>query len=51
MKKNTGFTLLEAIIALAILVIGLSAILPLFAVGATSHNAPADNSPDLQRSA
>ena len=32
-----GFTLLEVIIALAILVIGLSAILPLFAVGATSH--------------
>ena len=37
MKRARGFTLLEVIIALAILVLGLSAILPLFAVGATSH--------------
>ena len=36
-RREGGFTLLEVIIALAILVIGLSAILPLFAVGATSH--------------
>lgn len=32
-----GFTLLEVIISLAILVLGLSAILPLFAVGTASH--------------
>lgn len=37
MKRNTGFTLLEVIISLAILVLGLSAILPLFAVGTASH--------------
>jgi len=36
-QSGGGFTLLEVIIALAILVLGLSAILPLFAVGATSH--------------
>ena len=36
-RGDAGFTLLEVIIALAILVIGLSAILPLFAVGTTSH--------------
>jgi prepilin-type N-terminal cleavage/methylation domain-containing protein len=32
-----GFTLLEIIISMAILVLGLSTILPLFAVGTTSH--------------
>ena len=36
-SSERGFTLLEVIISLAILVIGLSAILPLFAVGTTSH--------------
>jgi prepilin-type N-terminal cleavage/methylation domain-containing protein len=36
-SRERGFTLLEVIISLAILVIGLSAILPLFAVGTTSH--------------
>ncbi|HKS16833.1 MAG TPA: prepilin-type N-terminal cleavage/methylation domain-containing protein [Planctomycetota bacterium] len=36
-RGEGGFTLLEVIISLAILVLGLSAILPLFAVGATSH--------------
>jgi len=37
MKRSPGFTLLEVIISLAILVLGLSAILPLFAVGTASH--------------
>jgi len=37
MRRTRGFTLLEVIIALAILVLGLSAILPLFAVGTASH--------------
>jgi len=37
MNRKTGFTLLEVIISLAILVLGLSAILPLFAVGTASH--------------
>ncbi|HTF56757.1 MAG TPA: prepilin-type N-terminal cleavage/methylation domain-containing protein [Planctomycetota bacterium] len=37
MNRSRGFTLLEVIIALAILVLGLSAILPLFAVGTASH--------------
>ena len=37
MKRNRGFTLLEIIISMAILVLGLSAILPLFAVGTASH--------------
>ena len=36
-KGSRGFTLLEIIISMAILVLGLSAILPLFAVGTTSH--------------
>jgi prepilin-type N-terminal cleavage/methylation domain-containing protein len=36
-RGEGGFTLLEVIISLAILVLGLSAILPLFAVGASSH--------------
>ena len=34
--RSRGFTLLEVIISLAILVLGLSAILPLLAVGTTS---------------
>lgn len=34
--RKAGFTLLEVIISLAILVLGLSAILPLLAVGTTS---------------
>ena len=37
MNRKAGFTLLEVIISLAILVLGLSAILPLFAVGTASH--------------
>ena len=37
MNRHRGFTLLEVIISLAILVLGLSAIIPLFAVGAASH--------------
>ncbi|HEV8420114.1 MAG TPA: prepilin-type N-terminal cleavage/methylation domain-containing protein, partial [Actinomycetota bacterium] len=37
MNRSRGFTLLEVIISLAILVLGLSAILPLFAVGTASH--------------
>ena len=37
MKRSNGFTLLEVIISLAILVLGLSAILPLFAVGNMSQ--------------
>jgi prepilin-type N-terminal cleavage/methylation domain-containing protein len=37
MSKRQGFTLLEIIIAMAILVLGLSTILPLFAVGTASH--------------
>ena len=36
-RGEGGFTLLEVIISLAILVLGLSSILPLFAVGTTSH--------------
>jgi len=40
--RARGFTLLEVIIALAILVVGLSAILPLFAVGAASHKRGVD---------
>ena len=36
-RARRGFTLLEVIISLAILVLGLSAVLPLFAVGTTSH--------------
>ncbi len=36
-RGEGGFTLLEVIISLAILVLGLSAILPLFAVGTASH--------------
>jgi prepilin-type N-terminal cleavage/methylation domain-containing protein len=41
-RTQSGFTLLEVIIALAILVIGLSAIFPLFAVGTTSHKRGVD---------
>lgn len=36
-QSEGGFTLLEVLLSLAILVLGLSAILPLFAVGTTSH--------------
>lgn len=36
MKRRAGFTLLEVLIALAILVLSVATILPLFAVGTTS---------------
>ena len=36
-SRQGGFTLLEVLLSLAILVLGLSAILPLFAVGTRSH--------------
>jgi prepilin-type N-terminal cleavage/methylation domain-containing protein len=39
-----GFTLLEVLIATAVLVIGIAAILPLFAVGTTSHKRAMDQS-------
>jgi prepilin-type N-terminal cleavage/methylation domain-containing protein len=39
---RTGFTLLEVIISLAILVVGLSAVLPLFAVATASHKRGVD---------
>jgi prepilin-type N-terminal cleavage/methylation domain-containing protein len=36
-RRAAGFSLLEVMIAMAILVIAISAIIPLFAVGTTSH--------------
>ena len=37
MTRRAGFSLLEVLMAMAILVVSISAIIPLFAVGTTSH--------------
>lgn len=37
MTRRAGFSLLEVLMAMAILVVAISAIIPLFAVGTTSH--------------
>ena len=41
---NRGFTLLEVIIAMAIMVLAIATIIPLFAVGSTSHKKAIDQS-------
>lgn len=37
MRRRAGFTLLEVLIAISILVLGIASILPLYAVGSASH--------------
>jgi prepilin-type N-terminal cleavage/methylation domain-containing protein len=44
MRRTAGFTLLEVLVAIMIFVLAIAAILPLFAVGSTSHKRGVDQS-------